>query len=302
MKNIKKLQAWLRSAFRISLEDLSATKLTRVVYDLLQDPSLVKPYYYPPEGKEGFEWLAERFHLDRGPFRVRLAEILRGFLRELQDLERWPPSARDNLLAVVQLCGSSLDPLVGNEIYERVGFLEPRNEDEKRLLAGLLKCLIALEHKGWPGFWRAQSEKLGPRYGALIFAGLVEQGLKEAAQDLPRLCYDEEALGWIELLLPALYDRFGRPAVVSALLAQVDQMPSAARQRLLGLREEQQVAAAISARGVEHTPRQEAKPIYEKKVATETPARGVEQTLRQEAKSIYEPEVEAEVEVEAIVA
>ena len=152
-----------------------------------------------------------------------MTALLGDFLEELPDTNRWPERARIAVLDLIQDCGESLiehlHRLIRQRTFLRAEGLGPEAH------AALLKCLMSNGHHATPEFWLAQSEVLGPEYGALIFSGLIDHGLDLAMNHLPRLCAHEEAKSYVRWLFPHLKDTFGVAVVLEQLERIRTQLP-----------------------------------------------------------------------------
>jgi hypothetical protein len=211
-----------------SLTDLDFERLKQVMFDRLHGEQSIGPATDPRGGPEPFEWLVEQFQRGDSGLRDRMTVVMREFLAELTDLQRWPTRARNDLLDLIQYCGSGLvdelHRLIRAETLWKLPYEGPPAH------AGLLKCLISLGRRGTPDFWVEQSQLLGPPYGALIFRGLMEHGLEFAVRHLPELSADAEALVNLRLLLPIVEDRFGSETVAEAFRKQFPRLSAEARE------------------------------------------------------------------------
>ena len=206
------------------LAGLSHEELREVMYSRLQGYPSIGPVADLRAGPEPFEWLSEQFqHADAG-LQHRMTSVLRGFLDELTNTERWPEGSRCALLDLLQDCGETLiDDLFRLIRQQDLLGVEGLGADAH---AGLLKCLISNGHHVTAEFWLEQFELLGPPYGALVFSGLVDHGVELAMSHLPQLSSDREAKQRIRWLFPHLKDRYGVQAVTAALDAQRERLPN----------------------------------------------------------------------------
>jgi repressor LexA len=192
-----------------------ASRLRQIVFDRLHGLTSIGPTIDPRYGEEPFEWLAAQFLSGQEEMRDRFVAILGELLDELPDAARWPAESRNNLLALVQLGGTTL----GGKIFRALStgkMLRVMDDYHLDCHAGLLKCMIAQGRGASRRFWLKQLDLLGAQYGALIFSGLVMHGLNTAVNSLPRLCITEESIAWIRLGIPSLVSRFGMEAVADA--------------------------------------------------------------------------------------
>lgn len=206
-----------------SLTDLPFEQLKRVMFARLHGEQSFGPITDPRVGLEPFEWLVEQFQRGDTGLRDRMTAVMGEFLNELADLEAWPAPARSNLLDVLQDCGDALVDDIRRLI--RIQTLLKLAGAGAPAHAGLLKCLISLEHRETPEFWMEQFNLLGPEYGALIFSGLLDHGLDVAVRRLPHLCRHDHALQQIRLLLPVLQDEFGTERVLRTFQSQFERLP-----------------------------------------------------------------------------
>jgi len=236
------------------LAPLDPTTLQRVVEARLHARVQCGPPI-PPGAELPDDWLVEQFELAAPDLRARLDSTLRRILAALPDPEAWPPSARDAFFVLLHRCGQSVvDDVRAAIAAERL--LARRDEYHLDALAGLLKCMIALRALGTPAFWIEQAARLGPRYGAVVFAGLLEHGLTPAFKALPQLCTDTEALHWIGVQLSVAVDRHGLAATSKALKSRSRELSPAARATL-----ERELAWLGAVEG--HVPLRPAEPLMD---------------------------------------
>jgi hypothetical protein len=207
----------------VNLAELAADELREVMYARLQGNLAGGPAVDPRVGPAAFEWLGDEYQRADAGTQHRMTAILRDFLCELTDTQRWPEPARWALLDLIQDCGEALVDDLYRMIRQRALLdAEGLGPDAH---AGLLKCLISNGHHATPEFWLDQSQTLGPAYGALIFSGLIDHGLELAMSHLPQLSSEPEARTYIRWVFPHLKDRYGTSAVVEALERQRARLP-----------------------------------------------------------------------------
>lgn len=200
------------------LSDLSELQLRQVIYARLQGDPSIGPPFDPRVGPDPLAWLSDQYRRGDAGLQHRMTAVLRDCLAELPDTQRWPEQTRCALLDLIQDCGESLIDDLLRLIRQRALLdAEGLGPDAH---AGLLKCLISNGHRVTPEFWFEQLALLGPRYGALIFSGLIDHGLDIAMRQLPALSADPEARQQIRWLFPHLKDRYGVQAVREALDAR----------------------------------------------------------------------------------
>lgn len=171
-----------------------------------------------------YQWLVDSFRQGSDGLQNRMTEAFKELLFEALSTSEWNESIYQ-LLDLLQLVGKELI----SEIYQRLTGPEIGDSDVR---AGLLKVFVAHQHKGTEAFWLNQYNLLGPEYGALVFAGLVEHGLDTAVAHFPQLAKNDHALAWLELYIPSLIDRFGLEATKTAFHLLWDQMNDAQKKAL----------------------------------------------------------------------
>ncbi len=200
------------------LSDLSEPQLREVIYARLQGDPSIGPPCDPRVGPDPLAWLSDQYRRSDAGLQHRMTAVLRDFLAELPDTRQWSKQARCALLDLIQDCGEPLiDDLLRLTRQRELLDAEGLGPDAH---AGLLKCLISNGHRVTPEFWFEQFTFLGPRYGALIFSGLIDHGLDIAMRQLPTLSADPEAGQQIRWLFPHLKDKYGVQAVREALDAR----------------------------------------------------------------------------------
>jgi hypothetical protein len=205
-----------------ALARLTTDELRDVIRQRLHGRRSIGPPVDVRVGPEAFEWLSEEFRRGDAGLQHRMTAVLRDFLGELADVERWPEEARFALLDLIQDCGEGLVDDLFRMIRQQT-LLRPADLGPDAH-AGLLKCLIANGHHATPEFWLEQFHLLGPDYGALIFSGLVDHGLELAMGHLPELTVNDEARQYVRWLFPHLKDKFGVQTVVDALDRQQERL------------------------------------------------------------------------------
>jgi len=193
----------------LNLQELPYAELKTRVRDRLAGLSAGGPPV-DPRIDAPYDWLVESYRRGSEGFQLRFSEVLGELLQEVITEEGgWGASAENRLFAVVRQCGHGLV----SDLHRWVEGLDPGSDRERDRLALMLKALLALGRHGTVAFWLEQHGKLRREYGALIFAGLVEQGLEVAVRYLPVLCQDDGTCGRIEAQFPALCNRFGSARV-----------------------------------------------------------------------------------------
>jgi len=214
-----------KNAQRIA--DLGFDRLKEVMCNRLHGAQSIGPPCGPRGGPAPYEWLVDEFRRGDSGLRDRMTAVMRDFLPKVADHHAWPKDARYELLDLVQECGEGVvDEVRG--LIDTQAFLP----DDAAGHAGLLKCLISLGHLETPDFWMEQSRIIDPRYGALVFRGLAEHSLELAADALPELCGDSEALANIGFFLRALQERVGVSEVFWVFTAAIDALPGEVAQVL----------------------------------------------------------------------
>jgi hypothetical protein len=197
------------------LADLEFEDLKKVMDDRLHGYPTIGPPFDPRTGPEPYEWLRDEFLMGDNSLQSRMGKVVQIFIGELPDLNRWPADIDGNLFAFIELIGEDVVPAISEAIRRCIDSIEEGRPVPEHH-APLLKCLMALGHKRSPEFWMEQYKHLGDRYGAVIFAGLIEHGFETAIQYLPVLCRDEKAAVWIASFIPNLENRFGKEKVQKA--------------------------------------------------------------------------------------
>lgn len=204
------------------LNELAPEALRQVIFERLQGRTSLGPPMDPRVGDLPYVWLVDEYDrfADQGLQR-RMTAIASDFLKELDHVEAWSPDARANLLDYIQHCGHGLIDDLMTMVREKTlcrAIGKPAH-------AGLLKCLMALEHRISPQFWMEQFDTLGDDYGGLIFAALLDHDLPVAVEHLPRLASSETARKAIVVACIDAIDRFGQTATFDAIRKCMDRDP-----------------------------------------------------------------------------
>ena len=194
----------------------------------LQGISSIGPVIDRRMGPEPYEWLAQQYNSGDENLHKRMEEIIQEFLDELPNPHQWEDEALANLFTLIQLCGQPLARDIDNLLESR-RLLDLDRGGSRDLHARLLKCWLGLEIEAGPEFWMKQYEYIGDDYGALIFAGLIEDGLTTATNRLADLCRSEEAANWILMYIPYLIEWFGKDTVIAAFIPELNKISTLLR-------------------------------------------------------------------------
>jgi hypothetical protein len=200
--------------------------------DRLHDHQSIGPPIDPRGDYPAHLWLVEQYRLGADGLdglRDRMDMVAEEFVANLTDTTEWPREARVSLLDMVQECRMDLNAV---ETLIRGGALLEIQDAGRDAHASLLKSSLAVGHRRSPDFWLEQLGLLENDYGALIFGGLLEHGIETAAEYLPRCCASEDAIAHMDLLIPALVDKYGLDIVGSAVERQLDSLLPDARTQL----------------------------------------------------------------------
>jgi hypothetical protein len=212
----------------MTLDQLGAEQLKQIMFDRLHGHQSMGPPIEPHGDVSPHIWLVDQYGLKSSyALQSRMQHQVDQFVAELPDTQKWPVDARANLLDFVQDC-----PIYSGAVEDLIGSCALVKAGDPEGHASLLKCALSLGNNRSPSSWLKQLSLLGLDYGALVFGGLLQHGLKTAAKHLPLCCDSEEAIAHMLTLLPALVAQEGLEAVADALTPELGRLTPAARNAL----------------------------------------------------------------------
>lgn len=216
----------------MTLENLPLEELRETMGKRLHGYQTSGPRIGSTGNSVAYLWLVKQYKKGSDGLRDRMGKITEGFLRDtyvLYDLEKWPDDARWNLL---DFCGQSR---IGKEHIEGLIYsCVPLKIPDKGIQyhAELLKCLQNIGDTYTEAFWLNQFGKLGDYYGAMIFRGLMEQGLPVAARNLVACCQHPHAAQMLANFTCVVVSMFGVEQVQEHIVSRLHELPDHAREAL----------------------------------------------------------------------
>ena len=94
---------------RKTLIDVAPGRLAEVMYERLCGRSSIGPPIHRRAGAMPYKWLSDQIAKAPNNRRKEVVDILRTFLRELPDRQRWPEGALNNLFGLICECGHGVE-------------------------------------------------------------------------------------------------------------------------------------------------------------------------------------------------
>ena len=212
------------------MDDLNRAELRQVILDRLNGLPSIGPTIDVRCGPLPYEWLSDEYANAEESTRNHMMNILCEFIEGLVNYNAWSKSACANLFGLIQECES---PELFAPIHNTLHSLSRDNDvNSKDIRAGLIKCLIAFNHRFVPQYLHYQLDCLGSDYGAVIFAAMLNHGLDEATDLIPKFAGSRNAVNWLCLYRSNLYCQFGQKLVQDAFRRVLDKVPEPARSAL----------------------------------------------------------------------